>query len=905
MPQICHGQAMTEILGRQVELAAIEEFLASGEISRTLVLEGEPGIGKTTIWRWAVHEAAGGGVTVLSAQPTEAEEKLAFVTLADLLAGAHDAIGTLPEPQKHALRIALLIEESDGRPLDERVVGTAFAGLLREIAEDGPVLLAIDDIQWADPASWASIRFALRRVDLRVSALLACRPGFNLETPAEKLVVGKLADDAIRRVVVGTGTGTLAGDDVKRIVDLAGGHPLYALEIVRNTVARRREDADSTIGVPPALADSVANRVRLLPAEAQHELLRLSAGGDGTELSATSLALAVEGGLVERTATAARYAHPLFASAVYEGATARERRAVHAELAAVTLDVEDRARHLAAAAEGPNDDVASAIDAAVVRARERGATGVAADLAAAALELTPADSVKHWERRLEAAARYHSVGNLRAARKLLGQALGDTPSGPRRAQVLLRLGVVLKDSVHFDLALERFREALEDVGDDAAERATIHANIAYVLQFTAGPAAAEADARRALELAEQAGDPALLAQCLAALARIDFWLGRGVQRSAIERAVELDRGGVDLQMDPRPSLLLASQLSAVGEHDEARALLARSLSDLRDRGKPLHAVLHRLSLLEHRAGDWATAEELAREALDEAWSAGERAWERFGLHALATVQAHRGKVDEANASIDACAQIADEIGESTFTVGCRELRGFLVLSQGDPAEAERQLAPAHAALRAMNVGEPSRYPYLSDEIEALILLGRIAEAEQWNDWLGERGASLDRAAAKATAARCRGLLFEASGLDAAPYFEESLAHHDLAGAPFDRARTLCAFGGYLRRRRSKASAFELLTEATAAFEGLGATLWAERARDELAQLGGRAPATGKLTPTERQIADRVASGRSNVEVARELYLSPKTVEWNLSKIYRKLSVRSRTELAAKLANQRR
>jgi hypothetical protein len=224
---------MTGILGREVEIAAIREFLGGrADGARVLVLEGEPGIGKTALWRWAMADAESHGISVLHAQTTEAEHELTFATLGDILAGVHDEIGSLREPQRRALRIALLLDESDGGPLDERVVGTALASLLHEIASDDPTLVAIDDVQWADSSSWACIRFALRRLDVPVAALLTCRSGFDLDPQFARLSVGTLPDAAIRELVVGAthgilnGEGTLGGDDVKRIVDLAGGHPL-------------------------------------------------------------------------------------------------------------------------------------------------------------------------------------------------------------------------------------------------------------------------------------------------------------------------------------------------------------------------------------------------------------------------------------------------------------------------------------------------------------------------------------------------------------------------------------------------------------------------------------------------------------------------------------------------------
>jgi DNA-binding CsgD family transcriptional regulator len=893
---------MSGVVGREVEQAAIDEFLRERDGgAAALCLEGEPGIGKTALWRWAVTRAESAGTRVLRAQPAEGEQQLAFAMLGDLLADAHDEIGVLAAPQKRALRIALLLDEADGRPLGERVVGTALANVLRGLARESTVLVAIDDVQWADASSWACVRFALRRLEGGTAALLTCRTGLDLGVGVERLPVGLLDDSAVRELVVRAARGTLAGDDAGRIAALAAGHPLYALELVRENVHRGGRPP-RRLSVPATIADVVLRRVDGLPAAAQRELLRLAAGGDAADLSDTCVALGVRAGLLERSAHDVRFAHPLFASAVYAAATPRRRRAVHAELAA-SADGVERARHLAAAAAGPDEHVAAALDDAVSRARRRGATGVAAELALAAVEASPLDSPLRVVRIVEAATRQHGIGNLRAARDLLEQALVDTAADGVRARALLRLGAVLKDSGRPDDALARLREALAHAGPDPGLRAALHANVAYVLQFTTGPAAAEADARRAAALAERADDDVLLAQCLATLARIEFWLGRGVQRAAMERAVELERRGAELHIEPRPSLLLAAQVAAAGDVDEARELLAETLQSLRDVGEPVHAVLHRLSLLEHTAGDWAAAERYAREALDEARYAGERSWERFGLHALATVHAFRGDVDAATASIGRLLAIADEIGESTYVVGSRELLGFLALSQGNPLEAERQLSPAHARLHEMGVEEPRRFPFLPDEIEALIQLGRVDDAERWVEWLETRGAAAARRWARGSAARCRALLLDAAGEDATPSFAAALRELEREG-PFERARTLLALGACLRRRRDNANARAALLDAERTFATLGARLWVARTHDEQAQIGGRPPAPRRLTPTERRIADRVACGLSNAEVARELFLSPKTVEWNLSKIYRKLGVRSRTELAVQFAKQR-
>jgi DNA-binding CsgD family transcriptional regulator len=202
----------------------------------------------------------------------------------------------------------------------------------------------------------------------------------------------------------------------------------------------------------------------------------------------------------------------------------------------------------------------------------------------------------------------------------------------------------------------------------------------------------------------------------------------------------------------------------------------------------------------------------------------------------------------------------------------------------------------------MGVEEPGRFRFLPDEIEALIQLGRLDDADAWIEWLTARATTLRRDWAIAAADRCRALLLEASGTEAGATFEAAVRGHEGLPDAFERARTLYAYGAYLRRRRRKAAAREVLDEAASLFRQLGARAWSARADEELARIGGRAATRSTLTPTERRIAERVASGRTNVEVARELFVSPKTVEWNLSKIYRKLMVRSRAELAAKLAN---
>jgi DNA-binding CsgD family transcriptional regulator len=912
------------VIGREDELAQIERFLeraVSGGRPAVLLLEGEPGIGKSTLWRVAVARAREKGVHVLTARPAEPEQPLSFAALGDLFADYSARLASLPPPQRRALRAALLLADTRGAPPEPRALGVAVSSLLRLLARSDPVLLALDNLQWIDSATAGALQFALRRVDdARVSVLAVARADetlpIELEEP-ERLPLRSMAFDSLASVIEATLGERLQRPTLARIIQTSAGNPLYALELGRAVLDRGGAyDSDQPPPPPSSLRQVVAERLERLSPPTREALLTAAAAAQPTTqlLEAAlgrvpELGPAVEAAVLDRADGAVTFAHPVFASVLYAEAPAGLRRRAHARLADVVPSAEERARHMAAASTDPDEAVARALEDAATAAENRGASGAAADLAERAVALTPSDSPALGERRLRAAKRHYDAGNLSAARDLLEVALAEASDGTQRARVLHLLGGVLNDSDNTRRAIDTYREALRHAEDDARLRAILHACLAYVIQFVTGPRAAEADARIALELAERTGDEMLVAQCRATVARLDFWLGRGVQRAAMQAAIELERSGLhlrlDLPLDPQPTLVLASQLAVAGELDEARDHLRGLIVELREAGKPLNAVLHRLSLLEHRAGDWSAAESYAEEALKEARQAGEEAWQRFGLHALATVRAHRGEVEEAKTLIDTCWRVAEATGQPTFVVGCGELLGFLALSRGDAAEAERQLAPGHATLRAMGVDEPRRFSFLPDEIEALLKLGRLDEAETWIEWLDERGRALDRTWALATAARCRGLLAEARGepLGVTEAFDAALRAHERLREPFDLGRTALAYGAFLRRRRQKSSARDRLEQAVAIFEDLGAALWAAKARRELAQVGGRAPRAGSLTETERDVAELVAAGKSNHEVAQALFISPKTVEWNLSKVYRKLHVASRTELAAKLARQ--
>ncbi|HJS70088.1 MAG TPA: LuxR C-terminal-related transcriptional regulator, partial [Gaiellaceae bacterium] len=334
---------------------------------------------------------------------------------------------------------------------------------------------------------------------------------------------------------------------------------------------------------------------------------------------------------------------------------------------------------------------------------------------------------------------------------------------------------------------------------------------------------------------------------------------------------------------------------------DAARLLQNSHEDAVARGDEGSApmVLAQLALARYLVGHWSDALQVAEEASDLALQTDQRPMLAYSLAIRALVRASLGLEPDARADAQQALAFAGERGMAAARLHSLWALGLLGLSLDRPAETARLLAPERERLLAAGVGEPGTIRFVPDEIEALSALGRADEARPLLEWLEERASILDRSSALAAAARCRGLLEAASGDNDAALteFEEALAQHARIASPFERARTLLAFGATQRRSKKKAAARKSLSEALAVFEELGAALWAGKARSELASIGGRPPPSNELTPAEERVAALVAEGRTNREVAAQLYVTDRTVEYHLSRIYRKLDVRSRAELA--------
>jgi DNA-binding CsgD family transcriptional regulator len=904
--------ASERLVGRESELAGIEAFLERAGPA-ALALEGEPGIGKTTLWRAGVDAARERGQRVLVARPVEAERELSFSALGDLLAPELERLEALSPPRRRALEVALLLVADEQAAPDARAVGLATLDLLRLLADEQPLLVAIDDTQWLDPPSRETLAYAMRRLDQEpVALLVAHRPGATelVLGRSERVVVGPLSLGALHELLRKRVSARLTRPTRVRIHETSGGNPFFALELARALEGRELRPGEP-LPVPASLGELTALRFERLGAETREVLLLVTALAHPTvevvreaagEQAGAALEAAAAVRVIENDGGRLRFTHPLLASVNYGSASSDERARVHRRLAEVVTDTEERARHLALAVEAPDAAVAAALEKAAQRAFARGAIESAAALAEQALRFTPEAQPDALHRRRLAAAGYLARAGARArARELLDVARAAAPPGTERAELALGLAWWgLGDNPTRIAALE---EAVQDARGDASLLAQVHAVLGAILVPDIDVAAARPHAVVALELAERVGDPAILVLALMLAERIDFYAGRGVDVERVERALALDAVGANPWGDISVvRWFRGHQCLATGELDAARSTFEALAAEGQSRGDLGHAdVLLGLAVVEARAGNWQRAQQLADEAVEIARDVDVVA-EAWCHWPLTLVSALRGDVVTARAVGARGLRLAERDGSLLVRAQISAALGLLELSLGDGETAHSHLEKTARLVAGMRLGEPGVVPFVPDLVETLVAIGEVEAAEAATAELEEQGRRLARKVALACAARCRGLLAAARGdlAGALETLEDAREQAALVGQPFELGRTLLALGTVQRRAQRKRAARETLTEAQIVFDRLGALVYAERARSELAHIGGRAAAAGdELSETERRIADLVAQGRSNKEVAAALSLSPKTVEWNLSKVYAKLGVRSRAELASR------
>jgi len=910
---------VADLVGRERELAAIAEFLKTDTVACAVVIEGEPGIGKTTVWDAAVSSALERGFRPLRARPGDSEAKLAFSGLTDLLGEAlPDVLVELPPPQRRALKIALLLEDGGGARADRRAVAAGLLSALRMLSTSAPLLVAIDDAQWFDRSSAAALEYAARRLREEPVALLVARR-LNDEGGLEQTLasgrilhvqVGALDFVALNTLLHARLGTVLSRPLLHRIHELSGGNPFFALEL-----AREPERVEPGRGLPPTLDALVRGRVSTLPEEARTALLVAAAASQPTvELveravgMPDALAAAEAAHVVALEHGNVSFDHPLLASAAYELADPAQRRDVHRRLGRLVGDPEERARHLAAAATGPDEAVAAALEEGAARARSRGAPAAAAELSEQAAQLTTiADSAAARRRSSDAGYYHFESGDSRRALAMLEEVVRELAAGVERAEVLIRLARVHSYSDDLQAATDLFLQAADEAGDDSLSRArALDGAATQLFRRRRELEAAVEYAKRAAALAGELGEEALVGEALSSQVLAEATLGRPEAAATLEAALAHQAAATSERVLAQPRFTAAiarmwwDEPAAVRETYEELAEHGRQLGDEGSLAY-VHLMLAQADIL---LGKLDRAEADAAAARDIAEQGGQETLIAYALAVRAMADAHRGR-EAARLSAKQALELGGRTQNTPAVHFATAALGLLDLSTGGAEEAAAVLAPLVEFARTEQIREPGLTRYATDRVEALVELGRVDEAAELLDWYEANAERLGRRSALAASWRCRGLLAAAARRidDALDAFGRALAEHDAVLLPFDRARTLLALGATLRRAKRKADARRALEEAVAAFDSLGAAAFAARARSELERIGGRPPSKGGLTPTERQIAELVAEGRSNKEVAAALFVSVKTVEANLSRTYAKLGIRSRAGLARHLASE--
>lgn len=904
------------------ESHAVAAFLDSmAERPSVLVIDGEAGIGKTTLWSSAVAQAQERRFHVLSARAGRAESGLAYAALADLLDTVRpEEFAALPPLQRVALDRVMSRDAGVGPATDERVVASAFLSLADKLSSETPLVVAIDDVQWLDHSSRAVVAFGARRLKGHIGVVVTERTAagggygaawlqLNRLDGVERVRVGPLSLGGVRSMISSRLGRAFPRPTTVRIHEISGGNPFYALELARSMGDR---SAGLDTDLPGSLSDLVRSRLDQLGDEALTVLLAAActgtptvdalaeASGDTTERVVELLEAAESNGIVQIDGNRVRFSHPLLARGVYSVVGPVRRRQMHRTLAELVAQPELRARHLALAASSPEPSTLLALDTAAESAWARGAAAAAAELLDLAINLggdVPA-------RRIKCAEHHFRAGESERARTLLKTTVDDLPPGTLRARALNLLGAIRIYDDSLLEAVDLLDDALSNAEDDhvLSVWSLLLSSFAYAYSGKADESVERAE--QALEFAGSLGKPGPTSHVLAMLVLAKCMRGDGVDEQSLQRALDLEDLDDDVPIQLRASAVRVFTDAWTGKLEAARAGTVAVRRRYLERGaeNDVMSIAASSALSEVWRGDYAAAEAVAEEAMERAEHIDTQHLRGVALTMRATVAAHLGRAADARSDARAALQIATECGTPQLALRATSILGFVEVSMANYDEAQKVLQPLIDAFELLPGSEIRNKDFAPDAIEALINCGQIAAAEPLIERLEADGRRLDRPWLLSTSARCRAMWWAATGnLDEAMNaITRAVAEHDRLEMPFEKARNLLVLGQLQRRKRFKLLAAETFAEALAEFERLGASLWAARARGEVERTDVDVSARSTLTPAEHRVAELVTSGMSNRDVAAELYVSQKTVEANLTQIYRKFGIRSRAQLARKL-----
>ncbi|MFC8195577.1 AAA family ATPase [Streptomyces sp. NPDC057298] len=934
-----------QVVGRDELLGRAREQLSRGG---SLLLHGPPGIGKSTVLRAMAAEYAESARTVLRCSATESESHLPFLALVDLLGLVADEVAdALPAPQQAALEAALTGRAESSLHQDGLALRLAVLSVLRALATKGPVLLVADDLQWLDAPSAELLGFAARRLGgMPVRMLGAVRTGtepkeqehdpylraYPPETLALRLT--PLSRPQIAELLIARGHTGLRRSTLRDIHHTSGGNPLFALELGRalaeSTTPHRPGEP---LPVPTSLRALVLSRLDLLSAEARRTLLVASAGARPTQalLAAagrtnveSEIALAASLGLVAAQGPdghgpdgqegPVRFAHPLVSAALYAQAAPQERRAAHAAMSTAASDPIERARHLALATTGTDEEVAARLSEAAALARDRGAPSVAAQLGLLAARHTPADGRPGAdERRLRSAEDALTSGQIDLAREVARDVLDRATD----AAVRVRAWMVVIDSAGQAMAdVEAvFPQALADAGDDPRLLALVRYQLAWRALLVEGEMAkGREEAAHAARLAATAGDRSTELLALSFQAQMETLMGHPAAPATLVKAlaepqdlrVACDHNGAGATRFRW--LIMSDQLT------DARATITRLLGEVRRRGIVESEVhfLRGLAETELRSGHCGRALDLAHESLRLARDTG--IGEAAGNMFTSLAEAAGGDVHRALALAADAVRRAEDDGDLIYLSRALGALGHARLVAGDAAGTVESLRRARELEQGIGILDPARGRWHGDLAEALVLIGEPAEAQDVITATREHAVRLRRASVLAVLDRAEALVKAAAGHHEAAAEQLTSAQDRLAqlGYGLEEARAALA----LARLRAEQSGRGSYDEAARLFRRCKAVPWLRQL--DAAALAGTAPATAaptvpesvlphldRLASTERQVAALVLEGATNREIAARLYISVKTVEATLTRVYRKLGIRSRVDIVRLAAGQQR
>jgi ATP/maltotriose-dependent transcriptional regulator MalT len=912
------------VLSRPAAIQSVADFLASASREPAgLVIEGEPGIGKTTVWLTAQEQAHDLGFRIMATRTAAVESGLAYASLTDLLRGVEDVtFDSLPGPQRLALDRILLRTSEDGAATDQRAVSAAFLAIIDMLSETSPVLIAIDDLQWLDPSSRHVVAFAARRLAAGVGMLGTLRTDTESDMPrsswlqfprpdaVQRISLSPLSLGALHVVVNERIGRSFPRPTMARIHEESRGNPFYAIEFARVIDTR---SPVGEVSLPRTLSELVQSRLGSLDSDLQKALLAVSCLTSATtdQVSRATdicpdrlvdlLEQAEAKGIIEIGGSRLEFAHPLLARGSYDAATPAQRRMMHRRLAGVVEQPELRARHLALGATRQDTGTFQALDTAAESARIRGAPAAAAELLELAMRLG-GDTTK---RRIQTATHHFAAGDLGRARLLLEEAVTRIQPSDVRADALRTLALVRIADDSFTEAASLLKQGLDDTAGNAELRVQMLITLSYALLNAGDPPAAMLIVDDALAGAAKIGNPHLVSLAQGMRTVLRFMRGDGLDEAAMTHAIATEDRHADLPLAFRPHVQNAMLLGLTGKLERAHQEMLDIRRNCMERGEESELIFIGFHMVLQAVwrGDLTEAALIAEDTMERAQQLGGDFPAFIGLTLRATAAAYGGRQDDARRYIREALAAGQRSSAHTLLGWTVSVLGFLEVSLGDYRAAVTALEPLLAALGAQpDAAEIIPASCLPDAIEALTHLGQFDRAEKLINTLQRNGERLDRPWMLAVGGRGRSMVLAAGGdLDAAvDSAQQALAQHDRLPMPFERARTQLLLGQLLRRQRHREAAAAMQREALATFERLDTPLWAARAKASLARDDTKSPRAGLLTASEQRVAELAASGMTNRDVAAALFISAKTVEVNLTRIYRKLDIHSRAELGRRI-----